>query len=124
VAQDRRITAGLPARVALTASRNRLAADGADLAIIAAQVVDKAGNPLPTANNRLHFTLTGNARLIGTGNGDPTDHDPDHTPDRLAFNGLAQALVQAGKGEGPIRLQVTGAGLAPASLMLFAHREV
>jgi beta-galactosidase len=124
VAQDRRITAGLPAALRLTTSRPRLAADGADLAIIAAQVVDKAGNPVPTAHIRLHFTLAGDARIIGTGNGDPTDHDPDHTPDRLAFNGLAQALVQAGKAQGPIRLHVTGEGLAPASLLLFAHSEV
>lgn len=124
VARDKRITAGPAVGLRLSSSRNRLTADGADVAVIAAQVVDKAGNPAPTANNRLHFALSGDARLIGTGNGNPTDHDPDHTPDRLAFNGLAQALVQAGKGEGPIRLRVTGEGLAPASVLLFAHKPV
>ncbi|WP_226015630.1 beta-galactosidase GalA [Novosphingobium sp. FKTRR1] len=123
VTRDQRITAGPATGLRLATSAKRLVADGADLAVIAVQVVDKAGNPVPAAANRLHFAVSGDARLIGTGNGDPTDHDPDKTPDRLAFNGLAQALVQAGKSDGPIELRVTGDGLAPASLLLFAHKS-
>jgi beta-galactosidase len=115
------VTAGAAQRLRLSASRSRITADGADLAVIAAQVLDHAGNPVPTAGQRLHFALSGPARLLGTGNGDPTDHDPDNAPDRRAFNGLAQALVQSDGAAGAITLTVSGEGLTPARVALFAH---
>ena len=122
VVEDRRVTAGAPAALRLSTSATRLAADGGAVAVIAAQVLDKAGHDMPTAGSPLRFTLTGPARLLGTGNGDPTDHTPDHSAERRAFNGLAQALVQSTGEAGPITLTVSGEGLRSAQITLFAHQ--
>ena len=121
VGRDRRVTAGPAAGVRLSTDRVRIAADGDDLAVVRAEVIDARGNPCPTADTSLTFVLEGSARLLGTGNGDPNDHTPDHAPTRAAFNGLAQAIVQSAGTPGPITVTVQGVGLAPARLMLFAH---
>jgi len=122
VVEDRRVTAGAPAGLRLSTSSTRLAADGASVAVIAAQVLDKAGHDMPVAASTVRFALSGPARLLGTGNGDPTDHTPDHSAERRAFNGLAQALVQSTGEAGPITLTVSGEGLRSAQITLFAHQ--
>ena len=88
---------------------------------IRADVVDAHGVLVPDAANALTFALAGPARLLGTGNGDPTNTQPDHSPTRNAFNGSVVALVQAAGGDGLASLTVSGQGLAPARLALFAH---
>ncbi|WJT00677.1 beta-galactosidase GalA [Novosphingobium humi] len=120
-ARDRRVTAGAPATLRLSANATRIRADGEDMAIIRAEVFDRAGNPVPTAAVPIRFALSGPGRVLGTGNGDPTDTTPDHSLDRRSFNGLAQVLVQAGEEAGQITLTARGEGLAPARLDLFAH---
>lgn len=120
-ARDRRVTAGAPALLRLSANAVRLRADGADMAIIRAEVFDRAGNPVPTAAVPIRFALSGPGRVLGTGNGDPTDTTPDHSLDRRSFNGPAQILVQAGDSAGQITLTAQGEGLASARLDLFAH---
>lgn len=121
IARDQRVTAGAPAALSLSANTLRLAADGRDLAVIAVEVRDASGQPVPTAAPELTFAVEGPARLLGTGNGNPTDTTPDHAARRHAFNGLAQALVQSNGAPGAIRVRVSAAGLTDAALDLFAH---
>ncbi len=121
VAQDRRVTAGAPARLMLRADRIRLSADGADLAMVRVEVCDAQGNPVPTANTPLRFGLTGAARLIGLGNGDPTSTEPDKGTTRRAFNALALAIVQSDGRQGAARLVVTAQGMPDAAIDLFFH---
>jgi beta-galactosidase len=121
VAQDRRMTAGAPARLALSADRTRLAADGNDLAMVRVEVCDAQGNPVPTADTPLRFGLTGAARLIGLGNGNPVSTEQDKGTMRRAFNALAQAIVQSDGRQGPARLVVSADGLPDAAIDLFFH---
>lgn len=123
VAQDRQVTPGAAAAVRLVADRTRLNADGNDLAMLRAEVVDAKGHPVATADNLLHVSISGPARLIGVGNGDPTSHEPDHAPTRHAFNGLAQAIVQTTGQAGRIVASVGGEGLSGAQIELFAHGD-
>jgi beta-galactosidase len=60
-------TAGQPAaiKLSLIASPAGFRADGADLALIQAEVVDKKGNRCPTALNMIHFDLDGAAEWRG-----------------------------------------------------------
>ncbi|WP_271298721.1 beta-galactosidase GalA [Sphingomonas sp. CV7422] len=111
-----RITSGAPARIGLSSDRRRLA-PGA-VAVVRAAILDAAGHEVPTAHDRLHFAIGGDATLLGVGNGDPRSLEPDHATTRSAFNGLAMALVQAGARGGAIRLTARGEGLAPAMLPL------
>ncbi len=121
VARDRRVTAGAPAALRVSADRLRLTADGNDLAMVRVEVRDAHGNPVPTAGTPLRFALAGAARLIGLGNGDPTSTEPDKSTTRRAFNGLAQAVVQSNGQPGGARLTVSASGLADGAVDLFFH---
>lgn len=120
VAHDIRETSGPAAALRLTADRARLDADGNDLAMIRAEVVDKAGHIVPRADALIHFALEGPARLIGVGNGNPNSHEADQVPRRQAFNGLAQAIVQVEETPGPIRITATAETLKGATIALIA----
>ncbi|MFZ0825932.1 MAG: glycoside hydrolase family 2 TIM barrel-domain containing protein [Verrucomicrobiia bacterium] len=104
-------TTGAPAAVCLTADRTLLAANNTDLAVVNVGILDTQGRVVPVAGNEITFTLSGPAKLIGVGNGDPSSHEPDQASRRSAFNGLAQAIVQTTKKGGKIELKAEAAGL-------------
>lgn len=113
-------TTGSPARLALQADQAALRADGEDVAVINVSVVDDAGLVIPTASNLLRFSVTENATILGVGNGDPSSHEPDKAQQRLAFNGLCQVIVQAGRSAGDVVFTAQAEGLPPARLTLNA----
>ena len=80
-----------------------MAADDRDAAVFNITVVDKQGLEVPDASNLLHFSVTGNAHIIGVGNGDPSSHEPDKYStggwQRSLFNGKCQVIIQSGAGE-------------------------
>jgi beta-galactosidase len=118
VVRDRRETAGAPARIALTADRTRLNADGADLVVLTMAILDAKGRPVPDAGDAVKLEVTGPGVLIGMGNGDPTSHEPDKTDTRRAFKGLCMGLVQAKGPAGRVRVKASAAGLAGVELSL------
>ena len=111
-------TTGAPAAIRLTADRTKLDANNTDLAVVTVAVTDAQGRIVPVADNEIAFKLSGPAKLIGVGNGDPSSHEPDQAHHRAAFNGLAQAIVQTTTKGGKIKLKAEAAGLKTASLTL------
>ena len=111
-----RETTGVPVQIALAADRSSLAADGEDVAVITASVVDARGRAVPTASNEIAFRVSGAGALIGVGNGDPSSHEADKGTTRRLFSGLCAAFVQAGRQAGPLRIEATSAGLAAAAV--------
>jgi beta-galactosidase len=111
-------TTGAPAAIQLTADRSALAANNTDLAVVNVAILDAQGRVVPVADNKVTFALSGPARLIGVGNGDPSSHEPDKSSSRSAFNGLAQAIVQSTVKGGKIKLKAEAAGLKTASITL------
>ncbi len=111
-----RETTGAAARIGLSSDRRQLAPD--EVAVVRVAILDAKRREVPTASDRVLFALSGDARLLGVGNGDPRSLEPDHAMSRSAFNGLCMALVQAGATGGPIRLEARGDGVAPAMLPL------
>ncbi len=111
-------TTGVPVALRLTPDRSTLTADNADLAVVNVAVVDAQGRVVPVADNKITFTLSGPAKLIGVGNGDPSSHEPDKADNRSAFNGLAQAIVQTTSRSGKIGLNAESPGLKAASVTL------
>ncbi len=107
----KRETTGAPASIVLRPDRQRIAADGEDVSLVAVEVVDSKGRIVSTAGNLVTFAVSGNGRLIGVGNGDPSCHEPDHGSKRSAFNGLCMAIVQASKQEGELKLVAISPGL-------------
>ena len=71
---------------------------------------------VPDANNMVYFKLSGDAKIIGVGNGDPSSHEPDKCADgawqRSAFNGKCQVIIQAGKTAGEVKFEVKSNGLS------------
>ena len=95
VLSARRETTGAAATIRLSADRTEIAADGADVALVQVEVLDSAGRAIPTADNQIHFKVSGTGVLLGVGNGDPNCQESDKQPLRSLFNGLAQVIVQA-----------------------------
>jgi beta-galactosidase len=114
-------TTGAPAAIRLTADRTRLTADNDELAVVTVAVIDPQGRVVPVAGNEIRFKLSGPARLIGVGNGDPSSHEPDQADRRSVFNGLAQAIVQTTASAGKIKLEAVGAGLKPATITMVSQ---
>jgi beta-galactosidase len=120
VATDRVETASAPASIRLKTDRRKILADHEDLTIVQVEILDAKGRVVPTASNLVQFSVSGAATIGGVGNGDPSDHDPDKSDRRKAFNGLCMALVQSNGRSGRITLRATSAGLKGASITLTA----
>jgi beta-galactosidase len=117
---DRRETTGAPAKIVLVPDRARISGDGEDLSVVVAQIVDAHGRVVPIADNEVTFAVTGPARVLGVGNGDPSSHEPDRASKRRAFNGLCMALVQSKKTPGVISVEATAERLASATATITA----
>jgi beta-galactosidase len=102
---EKRETTGKPESIRLTPDRSEISADGEDVAILRVEVLDKEGRTVPTADNMIHFKVSGEGALIGVGNGDPNCQESDKAPKRSLFNGLAQVMVQASKIPGTITVE-------------------
>jgi len=114
----RRETVGQAAGIVLVPDRQAISADGEDVAMIEVRVVDQEGRVAPQADNEITFRVSGAGKLIGVGNGNPTSHEADKGQIRRAFNGLCQAIVQAAREAGEIRVEAESPGLKPAVLMI------
>ena len=120
---EKRETTGPAATIKLSADRTAIDADGADVAVIKVEVLDNEGRSVPTADDLIHFKVTGEGTLIGVGNGDPNCQESDKDSKRSLFNGLAQAIVQATKQAGMIEIEAAKESfdatvLAPAKLTI------
>lgn len=115
VMTTRRDTAGPAAKLVLSSDRSLLSADGEDVAMLAVEVQDASGRTVPVTDNLVSFRVTGPAKLIGVGNGDPTDQSPDKGTSRKAFSGYCMALVQSEKAAGTITVEATSPGLTGAT---------
>ena len=114
---DKRETAGPAAKIVAVADRAKIAADGQDVSVINVTVVDEQGRPVPTADNKITFAVSGPGTVIGVGNGDASCHEADRASERSAFNGLCMAIVQSRRGEaGPATVSVASSGLEGATV--------
>jgi beta-galactosidase len=107
VLTERRETTGKIASLRLTPDRTVIDADGEDVAVLRVEALDAQGRAIPTADDLVHFKISGAGRLIGVGNGDPNCQESDKEPKRSLFNGLAQVIVQATKASGEITIEAS-----------------
>lgn len=108
-------TAGAPYKIVITPDRNEINADGEDVCVMNISVTDKEGREVADAMNLIQFTISGNAKIIGVGNGDPSSHEADKYFDnnwqRKLFNGKCQVIVQAANTAGQCSFNATSNGL-------------
>ncbi|KQN25665.1 beta-galactosidase [Sphingomonas sp. Leaf33] len=110
-------TTGPAIALRLTPDRRAMVGDGEDVQPVTVDAVDAHGSHVPTANLPATFACQG-GKIIGVGNGNPNDHDPEKGDARRLFNGLAQVIVHADAGRGPTVLRATAPGLKPATLTI------
>jgi beta-galactosidase len=93
-------TTGQPYKIVIQPSKSSLATGGRDAIVLNIAVVDREDREVPNATDLLHFSVKGDARIIGVGNGDPSSHEPDKCADggwqRHLFSGKCQVIVQSG----------------------------
>ena len=113
-------TAGEPAKIELSIAIADfidkkeimpLVADGKDIVIVKAAILDKDGNLVPTAHNLINFFVEGDEKIIGVGNGDITSHEPNKATYRKAYNGLCVAIVQSTTKAGEFIVTAAAQGL-------------
>ncbi len=114
----RRETTGPAAKLVMNADRLEVSADGEDVAFFAVEVQDAQGRAVPITDNLVTFKVSGEGRLIGVGNGDPTDQESDKGTSRKAFCGLSMVITQTTKTAGKITVEAASPGLAPASVTI------
>ena len=120
IARKRVETTGEAVKIRLTPDRSRMAADGRDAIPVTVEVLDKKGRHVPTANHMIEFALSGPARIIGLGNGNPNCHEAEKGNRRSLFNGLAQVIIKSTEEntEEPICLKAMSDGLEMGTLTI------
>jgi beta-galactosidase len=113
--------AGEPTKLVLSADRQKIRADGADLSFITATITDRRGRLVPRAAQHIQFTLSGPGEIVATDNGDPTSMVVFSSPTRPAFNGKCLVIIRAQKGQaGMIKLTAKAEGLRSTKLVVRA----
>jgi beta-galactosidase len=115
------------AKIVMKADRQSITADGRDLSVVTVEVQDARGRIVPDACPLLTFSLQGDGRILGAGNGDPSFLGEDHPRDTdchqfsiPAFNGLAQVLIQSGRTPAVLSLSCSASQLKSGSLNITA----
>ena len=108
-------TAGAPARIVLKADRNSISSKGEDLSFVTVSVVDKDGNPCPTATNKMKFNVSGAAKFRAACNGDATSLVAFNSTEMPLFSGELVVVVEGLK-RGAATLSVSADGLTTATL--------
>ena len=114
----KRETTGAAAQLAIKANHEEIRADGEDVAMFAVEVRDAKGRVVPVTENDVTFRVSGAGKLIGTGNGDPTNQQPDKGASRKAFCGLCMGVVQSTKSAGSITVEVSSPGQGSATVTI------
>jgi beta-galactosidase len=122
VMSAKRETTGTAAKLVMSADRHEVSADGEDVAVFAVEVRDAQGRAVPITENEVTFRVSGEGKLIGTGNGDPTNQESDKGTSRKAFSGLCMALAQSTKTAGSITVEATSPGLTTASVTIASKK--
>lgn len=116
-------TTGDATEVVVTPYKTTMLADGKDATVINISVVDRQGREVPDANNLIHFSIKGDGKIIGVGNGDPSSHEQDKYFDTAAerhlFNGKCQVILLSGKKSSNIHFEAKSEGLWTGSTDIF-----
>ncbi len=121
LSEDAKTTAGVPFAIKLTphTNPNGMLADGADVALIEVEVVDKDGLRCPTNNAMIEFSLSGNATWLGG-----IAQGPDNyilSKNLPVENGINRVMVQSTTKSGTITVRAKSKGLKEVKIVLNTH---
>ncbi len=108
-------TAGKPYAIKLTPEEKKIKIG--DIGFIRVEVIDKNGVICPKATNKLQINVTGAGIYKASGNGDPTNLESFHKPERSLFSGAATIYIE-GQKSGEISISVKSEGLLMSKIIM------
>ena len=96
----------------------RLTADGESLCYVHAELADETGRTVPDADRLMKAEVTGAARLLGFGSGNPITAENYSRGQFTCWQGRALAVLRAGREPGDAQLTVTAEDLAGAVITI------
>jgi len=88
-------TTSKPEALRLVGDKNQLIADGYDTAHIVLQITDAEGNPIKTENQKINFSVSGGAKLLGVDNGAITNTQDFKSEEITTDKGRALLIIQS-----------------------------
>jgi len=111
-------TAGTPARVELTADPSVIRADGGDITVVIAKIVDANGVVHPTATNNITFSVSGPGVFRGGCHANTNVVGNTTIPAEAGMNGVT---VRSTVVPGTITVSATATGLAAGSVQIVSQ---
>jgi len=116
-------TSGTSQKIALTADRSTITADGQDLSFVTVNITDINGLPTPNANNELDFSITGPGEIEAVVTADMTDSTSYISHSRKAWKGRALVVIRSKRTPGQIILKASGVGFADTDISLLSVKK-
>ncbi len=107
-----------PVQIHLIPDTTFIMADGKDIVIVEAILKDKNNNTSFLAKNRIDFTVKGEAKILGTDNGDAKCIDSFQLPWKNAYAGRCILIIQSTKSQGSIIVKAVAEGLPSSSIQI------
>ena len=95
VARDSIFTAGNASQLELKADRNKIQANGLDLAFVETNILDARGVFCPEVDSLVNYTITGPGKIVGVDNGNAASVESFKASQRKLFNGKSMVVVQS-----------------------------
>ena len=111
-------TAGKPASIMLTPSKNDLSNSWDDVVFVRATVVDDKGVEVPGADDLIEFSVSGSGTIAAVDSGDNADHDPFQSTKRRAFQGSCVALIKSSGKTGMVGISARSGRLTSNTINL------
>ena len=128
VARHKIETTGMPVRLAAQADRPATAtkkpaadawrADGQDLLHVRVAALDNKGRQVAVANNKVTFSVEGNARIVGVVNGDINSDELTVGNTRSLYNGTCTVILRSTRQAGNVSLTASAEGMKPVTMKL------
>ena len=118
VASHRIETTGKATRLKLTADTTTWKADGQDLMHVRINAVDSKGRRTWSAQQKLNFTVEGDASIVAVDNGNLNSDESFTGTARSLYNGSALVMLRAGTEPSNITLTVSGEGFKTQKIKL------
>jgi hypothetical protein len=101
--------------VVITPYKTTMVADGKDVANITISVQNRQGDIITSATNLIHFTITGDAKIISITNGQDAPHYPDTALKENVYHGELRLVLRAGRTRSVIIFKAASDTLSSAS---------
>jgi beta-galactosidase len=117
-ASDELITAGVPARILLTADKLKISKSWDDVSYVTASVVDADGIVCPNADKLISFSVSESGLISAVDNGDINSHEAYQSSERHIFNGQCIAIIKAKVAAGKITVTASSPELVSGSVVI------